>query len=169
MITIEYMKPQYVEDVLKLERTCFGSGWTSTPFNRELDRNDCAYFVAKENGQIIGYSGYWLLLEELHVTIMGVNPELRNKKTGQILLIKLIREGIKNGAKWSTLEVKATNIPAIKLYEKFGFTVMGRRKHYYQQDGQDALIMWTSELDSEVYQELLNNLEKEVSSLFIEE
>ncbi|MBC7474273.1 MAG: GNAT family N-acetyltransferase [Candidatus Sericytochromatia bacterium] len=62
---------------------------------------------------------------------------------GQKLLIKLIEDGLKNNAKWVTLEVKVTNMEAQKLYEKFGFSVKGRRKNYYQQDRQDALIMWT--------------------------
>lgn len=168
MITIEFMKQKDIDEVLKLEKVCFGLGWTPTPFERELGRDDCAYFVAKENNKIVGYSGYWLLLEELHVTIMGVNPECRRKKIGQILLIKLLREGIKNGAKWSTLEVKATNNSAIKLYQKFGFSVMGRRKHYYQQDGEDALIMWTDELINAPYQELLSSIEEEVSDIWKE-
>ncbi len=149
-------------EVLKLEKLCFGDKWTSTPFTSELERNDCSYFVAKDGTKLIGYCGCWLILEELHITIMAVHPDYRRKKIGQKLLVKQIYEALNNGAKWATLEVKASNNEAQKLYEKFGFTVKGRRKQYYQQDREDALIMWTEELDSSEYKERLKNIEQEL-------
>jgi ribosomal-protein-alanine N-acetyltransferase len=151
-----------VEDVLKLEKLCFGEKWTSTPFASELERADCTYYVAKEGTKLTGYCGCWLILEELHITIMAVHPDYRRKKIGQKLLVKQLIEGLNNSAKWATLEVKASNIEAQKLYEKFGFTVKGRRKQYYQQDRQDALIMWTEEIETPQYKELLNNIQNEL-------
>lgn len=162
MVTIVKMQSENIEAVLKLEKLCFGEGWTSTPFDKELLRPDCSYFVALDSGNVVGYSGSWTILEELHVTIMAVHPKYRKNKIGQMLLTNLIREGLKSGAKWVTLEVKASNIPAQKLYEKFGFTVKGRRKQYYQQDREDALIMWTEEIDQPDYTEKLLNIEREL-------
>lgn len=156
------MQDENIEDVLKLEKICFGEGWTSTPFDKELSRSDCSYFIALDDGKLVGYSGSWTILEELHVTIMAVHPKYRKNKIGQMLLINLIKEGLKSGAKWVTLEVKASNIPAQKLYEKFGFSVKGRRKQYYQQDREDALIMWTEEIDLPEYNEKLMYIEREI-------
>lgn len=162
MVSVIKMKAENIADVLKLEKACFGEGWTSTPFDRELDRSDCSYFVATDNDVIIGYGGSWTILEELHITIMAVHPTFRKNKIGQHLLVKLIKEGLNSGAKWVTLEVKATNIAAQKLYEKFGFSVKGRRKQYYQQDREDALIMWTEEIDNNEYKDLLTKIESEI-------
>lgn len=157
------MAMEDAESVLQLEKICFGEGWTPTPFDRELLRNDCSYFLAKDDtNNLIGYSGSWLILEEIHITIMAVHPFYRGKKIAQRLLVNLLHDGIKNGAKWATLEVKATNIEAQKLYEKFGFTVKGRRKNYYQQDRQDALIMWTDDLEADEYQERLKMIENQL-------
>ena len=162
MISIVKMHYKDIVDVLKLEKVCFGEGWTSTPFDRELERNDCSYFVARLDNEIIGYSGSWTILEELHITIMAVHPNYRKNKVGQRLLINLIQDGIGSGAKWVTLEVKATNLPAQRMYEKFGFSVKGRRKQYYQQDREDALIMWTEEIDTNEYKELIKKIENEM-------
>jgi ribosomal-protein-alanine N-acetyltransferase len=162
MIKIEKMTPADIDAVLKLEKACFGDKWTSTPFASELERPDCSYFVVREGSNVIGYSGCWLILEELHITIMAVHPEQRRKKIGQRLLIKLLQEGNSNGAKWATLEVKASNIEAQRLYEKFGFTVKGRRKQYYQQDREDALIMWTEEIESPDYRQRMDIIENEL-------
>lgn len=161
MLNIDRMKLTDISPVLKIERFCFGEGWTATPFTKELERNDCAYFVARLGNEIVGYSGCWQILEELHVTIMAVLPSCRRKKIGQKLLIALLREGISNGAKWATLEVKASNIEAQRLYQKFGFAVKGRRKQYYHQDGEDALIMWTEDIDDN-YIKLLESIELEL-------
>lgn len=163
MITIQPMSLEDVQGVMIVEKACFGEGWTSTPFEKEIERPDCYYFVAKDGDTVIGYSGGWLIVEELHVIIMGVKPTYRKHKIGQRLLINLLRAGIMNGAKWSTLEVKANNTPAQKMYEKFRYTVKGRRKQYYQQDKQDALIMWTEEIDTNEYNIHLDNIEKEVT------
>jgi ribosomal-protein-alanine N-acetyltransferase len=162
MVSIIKMQSTHISDVLSLEKICFGEGWTSTPFDKELYRNDCSYFIAVENGFIVGYSGSWTILEELHITIMAVHPNHRKHKTGQKLLINLIKEGLDSGAKWVTLEVKASNIPAQKLYEKFGFSVKGRRKQYYHQDREDALIMWTEEIDTPEYSKRLLDIESEL-------
>src|SRR5437870_294408 len=110
MIRIDKMTVSDIESVLKLEKICFGERWNSTPFITELEREDCSYFVVRDDKNIIGYSGCWLILEELHITIMAVHPEHRRKKIGQRLLINLLHEGKNNGARWATLEVKASNI-----------------------------------------------------------
>ncbi len=154
-----------IEDIprtLELEKHCFGEGWTPTPFEKELLRTDCSYFIIKDGDKVVGYSGTWLILEELHLTIMAVHMGYRRKKLGQKLLLNLLRDGVVNGAKWCTLEVKANNFPAQRMYEKFGFVAKGLRKQYYHQDRQDAIIMWTEELDTPEYQDLLNKIESEL-------
>ena len=83
-----------IEDIsktLELEKTCFGEGWTATPFEKELIRNDCSYFIIKDEDKVVGYSGTWLILEELHLTIMAIHPSYRRKQLGQRLLINLLK------------------------------------------------------------------------------
>lgn len=159
MLIIEKLKPEEINSVLEIEKICFGDNWTSTPFEREINKDECIYVVAKDSDKIIGYGGAWLIIDEVHITIMAVLPPYRKNKTGQKILQSLLKQGIEKGGKWSTLEVKESNIPAQKLYEKFGFSIKGRRKKYYQHDQEDAFIMWTEEIDTEQYKTFLDKIE----------
>lgn len=161
MIVIEKLDKKDINKVLEIEKICFGNGWIPTPFEREIDKEECIYLVAKDNNEdeIIAYGGAWVIVDEVHITIMGVLPDYRKNKIGQKILLNLLREGIKKGAKWATLEVKESNIPAQKLYQKFGFSIRGRRKKYYHQDGEDALIMWTEEINSKQYKNFLDTID----------
>lgn len=162
MITISEMTYEDIPIVSRIERICFGNKWTPTSFQKELENPNCFYFVAKKDS-IIGYTGYWLILEEVHITSVAVLPKYRRNKISQQLLLYLINHSLERQSKWITLEVKESNIPAIKLYEKFGFKVMGKRKNYYQKDNEDALIMWTDNIREENYINRLIKLQQEIS------
>jgi ribosomal-protein-alanine N-acetyltransferase len=159
MLTIDNLRIEEINEVLKIEKICFGENWLSTPFEREINKDECIYIVAKYNNKIVGYAGAWIIIDEIHVTIMAVLPEYRKNKIGQKLLKNLLIKGIEKGGKWATLEVKESNIPAQKLYEKFNFCIKGRRRKYYQQDQEDALIMWTEEINNKEYKDFLYNID----------
>jgi ribosomal-protein-alanine N-acetyltransferase len=144
--------------VVEIEKQCFGERWTINAFANELANTASSYFVAYQGDLIVGYAGYWLILEEAHITTIGVEPRFQRRGWGEELLLHLIGHAEKAGAKWLTLEVRASNVAAQKLYEKYGFTSLGKRKAYYQDNNEDALIMWTENIGQREYQERLSAL-----------
>lgn len=169
MVSIVAMQSEHLQTVASLEKLSFGSHWTPTQFERELDNPRCSYFVALEGDQVLAYLGYWKILEEAHITSVAVHPEQRKRRIAQHLMCYMIDDCIQNEIQWITLEVKATNVSAQKLYEKFGFSVMGRRKNYYQAEKEDALIMWTEDISQEAYQGQLQQLKQESQYFKVQE
>lgn len=159
------MRPEHIEDVAALERLCFGANWTATNFQKELDNPRCFYYVTLHKQKPVGYLGFWQILEEAHITSVGVHPNYRKRHIAQNMLCFMMDDCLKHQVHWITLEVKASNIQAQKLYEKFGFAVMGRRKNYYQADKEDALIMWTENISDSNYQELLQQIKTECTEI----
>jgi ribosomal-protein-alanine N-acetyltransferase len=156
VVTIRKMQPTDVARVVDIERACFGERWTSGMFQNELSNSASTYFVATEGSEIVGYAGYWLILEEAHITTIGVDPNHQRKGYGDLLMLHLIDHGLAAGAEWVTLEVRLSNVAAQKMYEKFGFTSLGRRKGYYQDNNEDALVMWTENIKQPHYKGLLD-------------
>jgi ribosomal-protein-alanine N-acetyltransferase len=146
--------------VVEIERACFGERWTLGAFQNELANKASTYFVATLEDAIIGYAGYWLILEEAHITTIGVDPRQQGNGYGELLLIDLIEHAATAGAKWVTLEVRASNTAAQNLYDKYGFTSLGRRRGYYQDNNEDALIMWTENIWQADYRARLVELRK---------
>ncbi len=100
---------------------------------------------------LAGYAGLWLMIDEAHVTTIGVRPQFRGHGYGELLLVSLIEIALDIGARWLTLEVRVTNDTAQTLYRKYGFRDAGVRKRYYSDNNEDALIMWTDELGKEPF------------------
>jgi [ribosomal protein S18]-alanine N-acetyltransferase len=96
--------------------------------------------------QIIGFAGMWILLDEAHITTIGVSPDYRGRGLGEMLLLNLFDEALRRGAEWVTLEVRVSNDSAQALYNKYGFTRQGIRRRYYSDNGEDAYIMWSPSL-----------------------
>jgi len=154
------MSAKDIEPIMEIESVIFGEyHWTPQSFISEIENDLGNYYVAEDNsGKIIGYCGFWLIFDEAHVTTIAVRPELRNRGLGEYLLQKMIEAGYAKNAKWFTLEVRASNIPAQKLYYKYGFKSIGLRKKYYQDNDEDALIMWTENIWDSKYTTLLDDL-----------
>jgi ribosomal-protein-alanine N-acetyltransferase len=106
-----------------------------------------------ELASIIGFSGLWLMVDEAHVTTIAMHPEHRGRGLGEFLLVNLIDISYNIGAKWVTLEVRVTNYTAQNLYRKYGFSEAGVRHRYYSDNQEDALIMWTDEINSPAYKQ----------------
>lgn len=158
-VTTRAMAHHDIVSVVPIERQCFGDRWTAAAFAAELENPSSTYIVAEKNGQIVGYAGFWLILEEAHITTIAVNPAEQGQKIGEQLLLHLIRAASTLGAKWLTLEVRVSNTVAQRLYEKYGFSSLGKRRGYYQDDGEDALVMWTENIWQEDYRQRLARLE----------
>ena len=134
---------------MSIEPAIYGAHhWSRQSFNNELTNPAGSYFgaISPEDGSIIGYSGFWLVQDEAHVTTLAVHPEHRRKKIGERLLINNIIEARKLGANWLTLEVRASNEAAQNLYYKYNFRRLGVRPRYYQDNSEDALVLWTDRL-----------------------
>ena len=146
-ITIRQAQPRDAGDIYEIERLCFPDPWSRSAIESELTQNLRAFYVvAEREGQIVGYAGLWWIEDEGHITNVAVRPGFRNRHIGKGIIDTLIEHTSKSGIKHYTLEVRASNEAAIKLYEQFGFRVEGRRKGYYRFEKEDALIMWRHDL-----------------------
>jgi [ribosomal protein S18]-alanine N-acetyltransferase len=119
--------------------------------------------LEQELRSIVGYAGIWVMTDEAHITTIASHPDVRGMGIGEFLLVALIHRGIEVGARWMTLEVRASNSVAQNLYRKYTFKEMGVRRRYYSDNGEDALVMWTDALDSESFQETLESNERKLA------
>lgn len=142
-IEITKMTLDDIDEIMKIEHLSFNIPWTRAAFVSEVLSNDIAeYIVSKINGKIVGYAGMWRVLDEGHITNIAVHPDFRRKKIATQMVEELIKIARENDIAKLTLEVRESNILAQELYKKFGFLVLGKRKQYYADTREDALIMW---------------------------
>jgi ribosomal-protein-alanine N-acetyltransferase len=127
---------------MKIEETCFALPWARDDVERDIAENILsAYFLAETAGAVCGCAGMWVVLDECHIMTIAVAPEHRRSGIGAMLLMKLMDEARLRGASRWFLEVRASNAPAIGMYEKFGFKTIDVRKAYYENNKEDAVIM----------------------------
>lgn len=138
---IERMRPEHVAQVAQLDTLCFAVPWSKKSFENEMANNLACYHVLLVGEKVIGYGGYWHVLNEAHVTNIAVLPAYRRKGCGSMLLAHMILDARKNGADTMTLEVRISNHAARALYERYGFCQTGLRPGYYSDNREDALIM----------------------------
>ena len=127
----------------ELEKQCFATPWSYESLKYDITENNRAlYLVAEIEEEIVGYVGIWKIVDEGHITNVAVSPAHRRKHIASALLEALFRVTERAGISGCTLEVRAGNEGAIKLYSAFGFKEAGLRKGYYEDNGEDAIIMW---------------------------
>jgi ribosomal-protein-alanine N-acetyltransferase len=171
LIKIRPLEKSQVPEILKIEEEAYGEHhWSKDSFYSELSNDLAHYYSAMDlEGHLIGYAGSWQIFDEAHITTIAVKPEFQRKKIGEALLNQILQNCYKDRIKYLTLEVRVSNIAAIKLYEKYGFKSLGTRKGYYQNNNEDALIMWTENIFWDkfklIYQE---NFEKLKGSIDIQ-
>ncbi|MBR6098878.1 ribosomal protein S18-alanine N-acetyltransferase [bacterium] len=171
-IKIRPMLKSDINDVVAVEEESYGKHhWSRESFFNELSNDLAHYFCAiNEEGKLIGYIGTWQIIEEAHITNISVKPDFRRNKIGEALLHVAIENCYKNGIKYITLEVRVSNEKAINLYSKYGFKSLGTRKEYYQDNNEDALIMWTENIFYDKFKTLYNeNIEKLKKVISIDE
>ncbi|MBR1424315.1 ribosomal protein S18-alanine N-acetyltransferase [bacterium] len=153
------MTKEDLDEVTVIDSEVYGDHhWSKKSFFDELS-NDLAryYSLINSDGKLVAYAGTWHILEECHITNIAVSPLHRRKKYGEVLLKQIIDDCYSEKIKYITLEVRVSNSAAINLYSKYGFTSFGTRKAYYQDNNEDALIMWTKNI---FYEEYKSNYEK---------
>jgi ribosomal-protein-alanine N-acetyltransferase len=154
-----------IEEISSKELEVIGQ---STQYGRE---NSAPTALSQEGDSplersLVGIGCLWAILEEAHITILGVHPSYRGQGLGQALLYALLKKARKRRLEWATLEVRASNRPAQSLYEKFGFQEVGRRRRYYKDTGEDALILWRSGLQTPEFQQTLSEWHSSISDRF---
>jgi ribosomal-protein-alanine N-acetyltransferase len=106
---------------------------------------------------------FWAILDEAHITLLAVHPQYQHRGLGQAMLLALLVAASDRGLERATLEVRASNQPALSLYQKFGFKLAGRRRRYYKDTNEDALIFWRGDLQQPEFQSTLASWYKSVS------
>jgi ribosomal-protein-alanine N-acetyltransferase len=131
-----------INGVVEIESRSFSLPWSAAMFNEELNNPIAYYIVAVIEQKVVGYAGMWLIIDEAHITNIAVDPDYRRRNIASTMMRLLIEKAYEMSLKSMTLEARTGNFQAIELYKRFGFKTEGRRKGYYREDGEDALIMW---------------------------
>ena len=141
-IRIRRMESGDVAAVAAIEKATFPRPWSEESFRREVEQNVAArYLVAEKHGKVIGYAGAWVVLDECHITNIAIAAEERGRGYGRALIGALMQYVSNLGAAWADLEVRVSNDRARHLYEAAGFVSVGKRKRYYEDNGEDAFLM----------------------------
>jgi len=161
-----------VDQVIQIEKVVFGTPWSARAFRFEIVENKhSTMLVVRANGQpaspprwllrwlkrpapqpVLGYGGFWLLVDDAHVANIAVAPDWQGRGLGELLLLSMLQQGAEQGARRATLEVRVSNETAQGLYTKYGFEITSRRKQYYADNGEDAYIMATPPFDRPAFQ-----------------
>lgn len=144
-ITIDLMKENDINGILDISSLSFSVSWSKDSYIQELTNPIAKYFVAKDGEKVIGFAGTWIILDEAHITNIAIHPDYRKQGIGSELLKELISFCQKAGCIAFTLEVRRSNEAAKALYEKHNFKQDGIRKGYYEDNKEDAIIMWLRE------------------------
>ncbi len=141
MIEIRKMQEEDIEGVLEVEKESFSTPWTRRLFYDELENPRTIYYVCCEGNEILGYGGMWHVVDEGQITNIAVKNKSRKQGIGSMLLEKIINWANDNDIKVIGLEVREGNKNALRLYKKYGFKAVGKRKGYYKAPLEDAVLM----------------------------
>lgn len=145
-LRFEPLAEAHIEAVVAIEREANGAPWSDRGFRNEIDHRHGVFFVAIESGEVVGYGGVWLVIDEAHIVNVAVRADKRRQGVARRLVLRLLEEAKSHGMTTASLEVRAGNAPAIALYEAMGFVATNRRKRYYPDNGEDAVVMWLFDL-----------------------
>jgi ribosomal-protein-alanine N-acetyltransferase len=179
---LRHMRLEDIPQVVSIDRVSFPMAWSARTYQFEITNRDTSQMVALEAPHlaphhnsgwrgalqrfvgpkvpavIVGYGGCWLIAGEAHISTIAVHPDFRGKGLGELLLAGMLRRAVQLGGEYSVLEVRASNGTAQALYEKYEFKVVGRRKGYYRDNGEDALLMEVRPLDDAYHARLAQRI-----------
>ena len=141
-VILRKMEAADVDDVVEIEELSFARPWTRESIAGEVVNKAAFYTVAESGGRVIAYAGAWLVIDEAHITNVAVHPDFRGKGIGEAVTRELIRLCAGVDIKLMYLEVRVSNKAAISLYKKLGFKILSVRKKYYEDNGEDAFVMF---------------------------
>lgn len=191
-VILRYMKFDDIDQVVELDHLSFTNPWPARAYRYELtDQSRSKMFVLEQGGvtrqsngtrpqywlrwitgrsvvtgaPLVGYCGYWKVVDEAHISTIAVHPDWRGKKLGELMVWSMIRQAIRDEAAKITLEVRISNSVAQSLYRKYGFVVAGRRKRYYRDNNEDAYTMALMSLHEQTYRDMLVKYGRELAGL----
>jgi ribosomal-protein-alanine N-acetyltransferase len=156
-VTLQPLTVHHLEAVVQLDHDCFGGLWSQEGYRWEIDSPNSDLFGlwhpspagAIAAPQLIGLGCCWAILDEAHITLLGIHPHYQRQGLGQTLLLALLAAARHRGLQWATLEVRESNQAARSLYSRYGFQEVGRRRRYYPDTGEDGLILWCKGLQDD--------------------
>lgn len=171
-VIVRPMRQADIEQVVTIDRASFSTPWSANAYRFELTNRDTSHLVVlelaavshppegrwrwllrpfsrhTEAGLLLGYGGCWLIAGEAHISTIAVRPGYRGQGLGELLLASMLKRAISLHGEYSVLEVRESNLTAQALYRKYEYRVVGRRHHYYRDNGEDALLMELRPLDT---------------------
>ena len=135
-----------IKSIMNINDLSFPISWSQESMESELDNKFAKYVVLKNGNFIVGYGGMWVIIDEAHITNVAVHPDARGLGAGDLIVEAMFRICRKHKVTAITLEVRSSNFVAINLYEKHGFEKESIRPHYYEDNKEDAVIMWNRHL-----------------------
>ncbi|HEX9696796.1 MAG TPA: ribosomal protein S18-alanine N-acetyltransferase [Actinomycetota bacterium] len=168
-VTISTMKRKHVRDVLAVERQVYPRPWSAALFFSELSQKASrVYLVAEIEGEIIGYGGLMCHLDEGHITTLAVQPDFQHHQVGSKILYLLVADARERRVRTLALEVRVANWPAQRLYSWFGFRPVGIRRNYYAETGEDALVMWIDDMQSDEIGARLRRVRERIGAVTVQ-
>ncbi len=176
-VIVRRMTLDDINQVAAIDRESFSTPWSANAYRFEVANRDTSHLVvletfsdakgtelrrrlwpfaqrAQPGGEVIGYGGCWLIAGEAHISTIAVHPDHRGQGLGELLLASMLKRAIRLGGEYSVLEVRESNEAAQALYRKYEYTVIGRRRQYYRDNGEDALLMEARPLDGAYYRRI---------------
>jgi len=157
-IAIELMEAGHVDAVMRIDAQVYSTPWSLALWDRELSDPDRVHLVAIAGGAVVGHGGIMHVLDEVHVSTVAVYPSSQGKGIASQLMVALLDSAVEAGARAATLEVRAANRVAQRLYSRFGFAPGGVRRGYYSQPTDDGIIMWLPDLESPEWRQRMDRL-----------
>ncbi len=179
-VIVRRMTLDDINQVVDIDHESFSTPWSANAYRFEVTNRDTSHLVVLEMsndadgaglrrmlwpfgrrtlpGEVIGYGGCWLITGEAHISTIAIHPAHRGQGLGELLLASMLKHAIRLGGEYSVLEVRESNATAQALYRKYEYTVIGRRKQYYRDNGEDALLMEARPLDSAYYRRIETRL-----------
>ena len=147
-LVIRRMAMEDLEQVIAIDQVSFSLPWPSRTFQYELTDNPASRcWVAELDGRVAAMLVGWLIVDELHIATIATHPDFRGQGIGKAILLYALRSARDDGALKSFLEVRASNVTAQKMYKSFGYVEDGRRKEYYKDNAEDAILMSLNDLN----------------------
>ena len=131
----------YIDPILEIENRSFPLPWGQRAFIQEIENHVSHLWVLLSNGNVVGYVCFWLFDREIQLINIAVHPEKRGMGFGHCLMTKMIEAGLSKGSQYIWLEVRISNLTAQRLYQNLGFEEIGRRRGYYRETKEDAIVM----------------------------
>lgn len=162
-LEVRPLRRRHLRAVLRIEGRVYPRPWTLGLFLSELGQHTSRIYLGGwVGGRLVAYAGLMLAVDDGHVTTIAVDPAWQGARVGTRMLLALARAGIDRGCRSLTLEVRVSNTVAQRLYRRFGFAPAGIRKGYYPETGEDALVMWAHDVDTDAYRRRLEAIEASV-------